>query len=510
MFSRPLALLAIFVVAIAFTVVAALGSGSASAGPDMRARGAVAVPADALAYASANADHQDAAWLALERLAQRVPGGVDAVRQVSRMVGADSANGRVLRAMGGDISVGLLGVDVAGGADRPTADAVLVATAADGPALIREFEAIGFVQAPAIDGAPTWEQGAYAATVEGSVVIVATSRATLRAAIEADNGSAPSLADQAPFKATLAQLPDDPLAIAYISPPRLSGLLRTAAALVPDEQFDGRPNATKLIADFAKQIDGVRGLGLAVGAEDGGLRIAVASDFDQAKLATFGASTVQSHVPTIVERVPADAIGFVVFRDLGPRLLVVIDALVAQSPQISGHIRSLENASDLSLRREIVPALSGQQAVVVLAGDRPRGALLLAPPAPAAADLTLVKAMRIVQAAGRGPDASGVTSGTISDLAVTWQPGSDLLAIGNAPQLAVAPELSVSQSGAYRAITSQAGVPDSITGLAYLDAARVFTQAKAKGRAVPSMASAIRGVVAWSTATSASVFIAIG
>jgi hypothetical protein len=151
---RPAALLSALAAAlvVAVALVAALGAGDADAGAEARAKGAALVPADAVAYASVSMSRDGAQWQALAGLAARVPGGDDRLAELDAMMAADG-EGAVLRALGGDISVGLLGVDLAGGLE-PSADAVLVATEADGAALVRELERMGFAAGPAIDGAP--------------------------------------------------------------------------------------------------------------------------------------------------------------------------------------------------------------------------------------------------------------------------------------------------------------------------------------------------------------------
>lgn len=500
---RTASLLVIALVAIAGAAIAAVGSQPASAGAEARAKGAVAVPADALAYASIAADREGAQWQALEALAAKVPGGADAVASLDeRMAGEDAG---VLNALGGDVSLGLLGVDIAGGA-TPTADAVLVATAADGTALARELAAMDFAEGPALDGTPVWEKDAFAIAIDGSTVIGATSRATLREALEVRAGDAPALADDAAFRATVGKLPDDPLLFAYLSPARIAPLAQAAAALLP-AQGQG-PDATAGLAQLAAALGDVRGLGIAVRAEEGGLRIAAAGDADQAALEAAGARFPTAFTPGLVEQVPADAAGFAVFKDAGPALLAAVRQLEQASPQMREYVASLEQGIGISLEDDLVPALSGQHALVGLAGDEPKGALLLAPADPVAAGSTMAKALDF------GREMLGDRAEKAKDVAVTRQADSPIIAIGNAPQLAARPDASIASTAAYQAIVGAAGVPGTVTGLAYLDAAplraKAATKAAAEGKRLPAAADAVRGVVAWGTPTGAQAFIAIG
>ncbi len=500
---RSAGLLATITAAFAFAVIAAFGSGSASLGAEARAKGATAVPATALAYVSINADRSGAPWQALEALAAKLPGGAKALADLNAQLEPSAG---MTKALGGDISVALLGIGIGSGL-KPAASAVMVATAADGLGLVQVLEQAGFVPGPALNGAPVWEKDAFAVTVTGSIAIGATSRATLRSALAVQSGAAASLADDPAFQATFAKLPSDPLVAAYLSPLRLAGLAEIAAALAP--QTEDMPGAAQAITQFAGTLKHLRGLGLAVQAEQNGLRIVVAGDADEAALAVLGARMPAAYTPSITNQIPADAAGFVAFRDLGPTLLAAIDVLIAEQPQLAATVAALEQLTGVSLRDGLVPALTGEHALVGLAGDTPTGALLLVPPDPAAAGATLTKA--IATMLGFVDVLPGAdTAKQNVQLAVTQQPGGSIIAIGNAPQLATAPTASISSSDAYRAITSAAGVPSAVTGIAYINGAALQKMAVANGKTLPPAAAAIKGIVAWGTPGAATLFVSIG
>ncbi|MBJ7334414.1 MAG: hypothetical protein JHD05_07335, partial [Thermoleophilia bacterium] len=98
----------------------------------------------------------------------------------------------------------------------------------------------------------------------------------------------------------------------------------------------------------------------------------------------------------------------------------------------------------------------------------------------------------------------------VTKLVVTVQPGGSIVAVGTAPQLAGAPTASITSSAAYQAITSQAGLPANVTGLAYINAAQLQAMAVAKGAKVVPAVGAINGIVAWGTPGAATLFISIG
>lgn len=508
---RSIILLSIVTAALAFAAIAAFGSGNASAGAEARAKGAVAVPATALAYASVNTDRSGAPWQALEALAAKVPGGSEAVATLNGRLSGKTDQATLMQALGGDLSVGLLGVDVSGGT-TPSANAVIVATAADGTALVRELTKAGFVQGPDVKGAPVWERGAFAITVSGSTAIAGTSRATLQSALDAQAGVAPALADDPAFQATVAKLPSDSIAVAYLAPARIAGLVELAGGLLPKSSANGMPDPTQALAQLSATLKNLRGLGLAVVAEQNGLRVVAAGDADEAALGKLGARIPTAYAPTITKQIPADATGFVAFHDLGPSLLAALDVAAAQSPEVAKQIVTIENLTGISVRAGLVPALTGEHALVALGGDMPSGALLLAPQDPATAATTLTKALASAKQLGEGRAEKGLSKSAVdaTKIAVTVQPGGSVVAVGTAPQLAAAPNASITSSSAYQAITGQAGLPASVTGLAYVNAAQLQAMAVAKGaKAVPAV-GAINGIIAWGTPGAATLFISIG
>ena len=508
---RSIILLSIVTAALAFAAIAAFGSGSASAGADERAKGAVAVPATALAYASVNTDRSGAPWQALEALAAKVPGGDQAFATLNGRLNGKTDQAKLMQALGGDLSVGLLGVDLSSGT-TPSANAVIVATAADSAALIGELTKAGFAQGPDIKGQPVWERGALAVTVNGSTAIAGTSRSTLQSALDAQAGVAPALADDPAFQATVAKLPSDSIAVAYLAPARIAGLVQLASGLLPKSSANGMPDPTQALAQLSATLRNVRGLGIAVVAEQNGLRVVAAGDADEAALTKLGARMPTAYAPTITNQIPADAIGFGAFRDLGPSLLAALDVAAAQSPEVSKQINMVEKLTGISLRNGLIPALTGEHAVVALGGDKPAGALLLAPQDPIAAATTLGKALTQAKQLGTGllDQATTKPAADLNKLAVTLQQGGSIIAVGTAPQLTAAPAASITSSAGYQAIAGQAGLPQNVTGLAYINAAQLRTMATAKDGKIPPAARAINGVVAWGTPGAATLFISIG
>lgn len=514
---RTLILATLLLAAIGIAVVAAFGSGNANAGAEARAKGAAAVPASALAYASVNLDRSGSQFQALEALAGKVQGGGDAVARLNAMLDGDGAQAQMVRALGGDVSVGLVGISLGDGL-KPNVEAVVVATAADGAALPGVLAKAGFAQGPALNGQSVWEKGASAVAIDGSTAIGATSRSTLADALAAQSGAKPSLADDAAFKATIAKLPGDAVAVAYLAPARFAGLLSLAGTLLPQQALPkGAPDMTQSLEQLGSALADVRGLGIAVTAEQGGLRVVAAGDADKAALERLGAAFPTAYTPTIVDQVPADALGFAAFRDLGPMLQQALKTAGKQDPQVAEMVAALEQATGIKVA-DLLGALGGQHAIVAAGGTEPAAALLTQPQDPTAAGATLAKAVAAAQTLANDvpmadqarTQAEKRLGGKLPQIAVTRQGDSATLAIGTDPRLAATPSASIADSDAYRAIVDRAGVPETVTGLAYVNAAQLRAQAKTMGAQVPKGSEALNGVVAWGTDDGAGLFISIG
>lgn len=500
------ALIAMAVLALA--ALAAFG-GSRAAGADERTAGARAVPANAIAYAGIAADRDGRQWRALEALAGRVPGGAEALAQAEESLDEMAADGDLGAALGGDLAIALLGIEVAG-ADGPRADALVIATSADADRVVAALRKAGFAEGSELEGRPTWTRDSMTVTVGGETVIAATSRASLRGALEAAAGDEPALADDAAFRATVADLPDDPAVLAYLAPARIAGVLGMASSLLPDAAA-GMPDADQAIAQAQEGLQAVRGLGAAVRIEENGLRIALAGDADADALAALGVVEPEPYRPVLLDRAPADAIAVASFRDAGPMLQIALEMARAaggdQAAQIDEVLDALEATADVGVEDDLVPALSGEHLAIVRGTDEPAATLLLQPADAARAATTLEALTGLAE----GLDApAGLPDVPAVEVAVE----DGVVAIGMEPALAGAPSASLAGSPGFRALSAAAGLPSEVTGLVYVDGAAArslaATKAAEKGEPLPEAADAIGGVLGWGTATGAELFIAVG
>ncbi|MGI9116505.1 MAG: hypothetical protein ACR2JV_02570, partial [Gaiellales bacterium] len=223
-------------------------------------------------------------------------------------------------------------------------------------------------------------------------------------------------------------------------------------------------------------------------------------------LQKLGARLPAAYAPAILAQVPADAIGFAAFRDLGPTLVAAVRAAQDQDPQVAAAVAAAEKATGVTLDG-LGTALAGEHAVFAQGGADPGAALLTRPQDPKGANMILSNALVAARSAVPAPRAGG-DGAAMPPISLTQNGGT--IAIGTLPKAATAPSASIADADAYRAILDRAGVPADVTGIAYVNAAALRAQAQTMGKPIPSGADAVNGVIAWGTPDGADLFISIG
>ena len=229
-------------------------------------------PRDAAVWASVDTDRSSPQWEELNALLARVPGAEKALDDLLGGLAADAGlDDDFLSAVGPELVA-----TVPGG----SSGAVLLVRPEDEAALRALVEQK--------DGAVTTE-------VEGWTA-VGESQEALDAYLEGlEEGT---LADDGDFREATADLPEDALARIYVDGEGLTGIADRAAkagAGVPGVGAAPLPGATGALGRLA----------VAVSAEADGLRLTGRAD---------PGSTPESFVPTLLERVPADALAAAVFQ----------------------------------------------------------------------------------------------------------------------------------------------------------------------------------------------------
>jgi hypothetical protein len=384
---------------LAVAVAAAILAGCGQTGAAGSA--ASAVPESALAYVSVDSSFEGDQWRAVSGLLEEFPDGEGLLEELLEQASAEAgleSDADLRAALGPELAVVVLEMPTGGGDDPP----IVILTKPDDEDAFAEL-------VEGADGARAEVRGWQA---------VAETEADLERYREAlDAGS---LEGRDAFAEAMDDLPADALARVYVNGEAL-GEVPTGVAPMP---FD---------------LAGARGsVGAAVVAEDDGVRVegrAVATGGSEApELETFESE--------LVEEVPAGAVAFLAFNDLGAALEQYADALGAGGAPLP---------FDLD---ETAGLLSGEIALYVRPGP---AVTLVAQVEDEAAALSTVESL-LGLAGGRAP--------------VVYDAFDGLLAVSNSQAELDAlrddgPRLD--QDDRFEDALSAAGMPDETTGFGYVD-----------------------------------------
>jgi hypothetical protein len=260
--------------------------------------------------------------------------------------------------------------------DRPAADAALAEITASGAT--SEVQVYEGVDLHVADG------GAYAFV--GEMLVFGESPEGLQAVVDAD-GATGTLAERPDFRATMAELPPDHLASAFIDLSAIADATETA------DQFAAFSTA-----------------GAALIAERDGLRLSGSAPFDvegAASSATAGFG-LGGEPSSLVDWMPDDTLAELVIFGLR-RTLEDAEEAAAGTPQGEEIIDSLDTFRALAafglgidIDAELLPLLDREVGLAItgIDGDMPSGQLLLRPEDPEAAEATLMRVFDGLTATG--------------------------------------------------------------------------------------------------------------
>jgi Protein of unknown function (DUF3352) len=193
---------------------------------------------------------------------------------------------------------------------------------------------------------PALKAGAYA--LIDHVVVIATSEALMHEIIDADQGRSGRLVDAANYKATLAKVPSDRLALLYVNATSIVSNLKSQLT-------------TPMVAGLA----GIKGLGdaeafqgaaLALSAGQEGIVADMAIRFDSSKLSatTRDALSHAGHPDAVISWMPSSTDGFLAFGNVNRTIQSLVDQ--------AGSEPSIKQATDsvgLTGSKGILPHLTG-------------------------------------------------------------------------------------------------------------------------------------------------------
>ena len=524
------------------------GCGSTASAGSAPASIAGYIPASSPLYVQVSTDTAGTQWTNLNRLGKLFPGfgdmraeldkalareGIAWDTQLKPLLGESAAiavtevpeTGSVLKGALTD-PAGAAGRAVAKAADQPMLAVLQIAQgkSADVKALIAKQPG-GMKETGTQDGATLYADttmGSYAAVTDESVIL-GTTEAVVKQALEVKAaGGEASLSGVFRFNEALALLPDDVFAMGYVNVEEAG---KAASEIIPQ------------VGDLAGgQLTGAAAM--SVTAEPDGLRM-------KAVMVDAGPAAQQTpYSPTLTAQAPADAVAYLGFNRLADTVQRAVSAASSEGSEdtkkqidaLTGQLPLLLGVNTDDLRN-----LTGGEHAVVVGGQgaKPEAALALQVKDGAQATESLTALSRSVPVVLRqfgGDDAKigkatpfaqdGVKGQVIpaDDMSIAWGVRGNLAAIGNgagAVASVLAPRSAGNSLAATQAFkTATQGMPDQVTGLAYVDVRKAVPMLAANGAFEGKDGARKRAdiapltqIAAWSTAgetPTVEVFVGMG
>jgi hypothetical protein len=477
--------------ALAACGVIAVGCGGSSGGGAAGAAGtdglgAKATPASSIAFFDVNIDRGSAGWQQMLALGARFPSWPKLITQLNtslNQVGSDGSSFArdVEPWLGGEASIAVTGVTVGGNAGGGSAQFVAYVQSTDDTKLEASLTRGGeTVKGAAYAGYDTFtsKDGKTFAAVHDGALLVSNSETALHQAIDVRGGTGDALADSTTYKDALAALPADNNAIGYVDGAQLATLSQLATSQASGAGVQAGGVSPQALNQFSSQLKGVRALAFAATPEDQGVRFRMAELLASDAPATL--KDVKEFTPTLESSVSADSYAYVGFQDLGPTLEQALTSLGSSQAQLQQTFSALQTQTGISLDSDLVPLLSGEQAITVGPGLPVSAALLLKPADSAAGEVTLRKitAALAKQGVAQFTDANGGQTTQAGGLPIGWRKAGDLLAVSNDPKAGDPVSSSLADDASWTDFKKAIGVPDSVTGILYVNVGRLLGLAK--------------------------------
>jgi hypothetical protein len=388
-----------------------------SAGID---RTAELVPADAAAYVSVYLQPSTAQQTKLAALIGRLPGFEDPAAldaKINQMVhNALSDSGLEYETdlrpwIGSELAVGAWQTPGATSSDPASANTLVLAEVKDRPAadaaIARLVKRSGeSPQHETYQGVDLVLSKTAGYAFLGDMLVVGEPKSALEAAVDVDRGAVDSLAKSARFRAAMAQLPSDRLAAAYVD---LAGL--ASGAGVPE------------------QAAGFSTVGVALVAEENGLRLSGQAPFDkaagtEAASAIFGLSGAAAQLTGWMPKGTPFEVSLFALSQSIQAVEKTANGDTPEGKAVRDGFSTIRGVAalglGLDLDKDLLPLLDGETALAIRAfdGTTVSGELLLRPSDPTAAAATLAQVRDRLKGQGATIDTQEAGGTTITTVAV--------------------------------------------------------------------------------------------
>jgi hypothetical protein len=503
--------------ALAACGVLAVGCGGSSGGGAAGAAGtdglgAQATPASSIAFFDANIDRGSDGWKQMLALGARFPSWPKLLTQMNTSLNEVSSDGTSFARdiepwLGGEASVAVTGVTVGGNAGGGSAQYVAFVQSTDDSKLETALTRGGdTVKGAAYSGYDTFttKDGKTFAGVHDGALLVSNSETALHEAIDVRGGKGDALSDSTTYKDALAALPDDNSAIGYVDGAQLATLSQLATSQASSRGVQAGGISPQALNQFSSQLKGVRALAFAATPEDQGVRFRMAELLASDAPATL--KDIEEFTPTLESSASGDSYVYLGFHDLGPMLAQALTSLGSSQADLQKSFAELQTQTGISFEDDLVPLLSGEHAITVGPGLPVSAALLLKPADTAKGEATLrkVTAALAKQGVAQFTDGNGGQTTQAGGLPVGWRKTGDLLAVSNDPKAGEAVSSSLADDASWKDFQKAIGVPDSVTGILYVNVGRLLGLAKsftsdssASDKEALENAAHVGRVVAW-------------
>ncbi|MEO9175208.1 MAG: DUF3352 domain-containing protein, partial [Gaiellales bacterium] len=485
-FSRPRTF-----AAIAACGLLAAGCGGSSGGGSAGAAGtdglgAQAAPASSIAFFDVNIDRSSNSWKQMLALGARFPSWPKLIAQIQtsvNKVGSDgtSFSGDIEPWLGGELSVAVTGVTVGGASGGGSAQFVAFVQSTDDTKLEAALTKGGnTVPGAGYNGYDTFtsKDGGMFAAVHDGALLISNSQTALDQSIDARSGKADELANAQTYKDAIAALPKDNIAVGYVDGAQLASLAQLATAQASSSGVQAGGISPTSLDSLTTELKGIRAISFSVTPEDQGIRFRSATLLASDAPASMTSQT--QYTPTLLANVPAGSYVAADFSDLGKSLSQELASVGGSQAKLTQAFSALQTETGISFPDDIVPLLSGEDAIAVGPGLPVSASLLLHPADATAGEASLRKiTAALTKLAGtQFAEANGGQTTSLSGITAGWRRAGDLLAISNDPTAGNAVSSPLSDDPSFKAFEQTVGVPDQVTGLLYVDVGRVLGLAK--------------------------------
>ncbi|MBC7645405.1 MAG: DUF3352 domain-containing protein [Thermoleophilia bacterium] len=442
----------------------ATGCGSAKSGAGKAATSADGlefVPKTAIGYVTVDTDFSDGNWDRARKLGKKFPEYEAQRDKLMTQLNKGGDNKMTFKDdvkpwLGKDAGAALV---ISGGAKSKGHGIIWVASTNDAKA-VKALKKGGAKSAETYKGIKTYsaKDGSYSA-IDNGYVVLGDDEATLKLALNTKKDG-PSIGDDDTASKAAKHVGDDSIVALVVGRAGVQSALKTA----------GKSGQNAMIAKALKQlnVNDFNGLALGISPKDRGVAL-------DGWVGSGGKTQLPDDAtPTLLTDLPATTAVALTGQDLGGGLEQVLTAVGDSDPKVSSQITQAEAALGLE-KGSLGKAFGGKFSISVSGSTKPVVALVVENQGSDTKD-TLDKLVGVSQLVGAAPTNLTVKGGsgkqvTFGSITIAEGTLNDVSIITNDPAWlnAWGTGATLGDSDSYKRVTDEAGVPDKVGALLYVD-----------------------------------------